>query len=281
MGILNITPDSFSDGGRHMTPAAALGSAMRMIEEGACIIDVGGESTRPGALPVSAQEQIDRTAPVIEQIRDDNDIAISIDTTQSAVAKAALDAGANIINDVSAGRDDDGMLELAASRRCGLILMHRRVQPQQDSFSDQHIEAPAYDDDDVVAEMQAFLLERAAAAEAAGVPRQSIVLDPGLGFGKNVQQNFELIARAGELTALGYPILGAASRKSFIGAVTGVELPRDRVAGSVAVAVELFNRGVHLFRVHDVAAHAQALAVARAVRACKHDAALPAAGRCV
>jgi dihydropteroate synthase len=278
MGILNITPDSFSDGGRHMTLAAAVGAAMRMIEEGACMIDVGGESTRPGATPVSAQQQIDRVVPVICQLRSASDIAISVDTTLSSVAAAALDAGAEIVNDVSAGGDDEAMFPLVAQRGGGLVIMHRRVRPQQDHYSDEYSQPPEYGD--VVAQVREFLLQRAAAAETAGVAAASIVVDPGLGFGKSVQQNFQLIARIGEIAGAGYPVLAAASRKSFIGAMTGVEVPRDRVAGSVAVAVELFRRGVHLFRVHDVEAHRQALAAARAIELADSAPAASPADRC-
>ena len=267
MGILNITPDSFSDGGKyHNAVDRAVAHANDMIESGATIIDVGGESTRPGAESVAANEQIDRTVPVIEQLRRlQPDVVISIDTTLASVAAAALDAGATIINDVSAGRDDDeAMFQLAADRGCGLILMHRRVLPGSDSFSDEYESPPVYED--VVDEVSEFLQSRIDAASAVGVAKEQIVIDPGLGFGKSVEQNYELIRRIDALLNLGCPVLCAASRKSFIGAVTGVEQPSERVNGSVAVSVVMFESGCQLFRVHDIAAHRQALEVAVSIR---------------
>jgi len=265
MGALNVTPDSFSDGGAHFDRAAAVGHALRMQAEGADLIDIGGESTRPGSSPVSAHEQMARTVPVIHAIRASTDVPLSIDTTSAAVAAAALDAGADIINDISAGRDDEAMLGLAAARGCGLILMHRLRPPAVDSYSDRYIQPPHYGD--VAAEVRAFLLERAAAAERAGVERAAIVIDPGLGFGKSVEQNFELIRSVGALVGAGYPVLCGASRKSFIGAVTGVEEPAQRVIGSVAVAVAMYMHGVRLFRVHDVIEHREALAAAASAMA--------------
>jgi len=265
MGVLNVTPDSFSDGGAWADAAAAAGHGEAMLADGADLIDVGGESTRPGADRVPAAEQIRRVVPVIEALVAATGAAVSIDTTSAEVAAAALDAGAVAINDVSAGRDDPRLLDLAATRCCGLVLMHRRIPPRDDAYSDRYETPPAYDD--VVATVKAFLLERAAAAEATGVDRAAIVIDPGLGFGKSVQQNFELIRRSGELVATGYPVLSAASRKSFIGAAGNVTEPARRVQGSTAVSVLHWCRGVRLFRVHDVAAHRQALAVAAAVEA--------------
>jgi dihydropteroate synthase len=263
MGVLNVTPDSFSDGGVHLDRAAAVEHALRMQEQGAAIIDIGGESTRPGAVAITPNEQIARTVPVIEAIRRTSGLPISIDTTSAAVAAAALDVGADIINDISAGRDDEAMLSLAASRGCGLILMHRLRLPAGDSYSDQYVDEPRYDD--VVAEVRDFLLERAAVAERAGVDRAAIAIDPGLGFGKSVAQNFELIARARALVETGYPVLCGASRKSFIGRATGVEEPAQRIIGSVAASVAMFLQSVKLFRVHDVAEHREALAVGEAV----------------
>lgn len=267
MGILNITPDSFSDGGLHHGPRSGVGAALRMIEEGASMIDVGGESTRPGAERVPAEEQINRVVPVIEQIRLHSDVPISIDTTLSKVARAAIDAGADAINDVAAGTEDDDIFALAAERHCGLVLMHRRDRPQDDSYSDQYAAGGTPSYDDVVTAVRDFLAERARVAINAGVSPEAIVIDPGLGFGKTVEQNFQLIARTSELVELGYPVLSAASRKSFIGAVTGVEQPSDRAAGSVAVSVMHWASGVRLFRVHDVASHRHALSVAAAVTA--------------
>jgi dihydropteroate synthase len=262
MGIVNATPDSFSDGGLFPSTDALVGHALRLEEEGACIIDVGGESTRPGAEHVGEAEQIERTVPVIESLRACSNVLMSIDTTRSAVAAAAVDAGANIINDVSAGRDDERMLPLAADRACGLILMHRLVRPADDSYSTRYDKPPEYED--VVDDVRRFLHERCVAAEAAGNAHESIVVDPGLGFGKTVSQNYQLIHRTAELADCGCPVLGAASRKSFVGAASGVEEPRDRMIGSVAVSVIQYLAGVRLFRVHDVAAHREALGVTSA-----------------
>jgi dihydropteroate synthase len=185
------------------------------------------------------------------------------------VAKAALDAGADIINDISAGRDDNDMLALAASRGCGLILMHRLHAPQHDSYSDKYASPPAYDD--VVCDVKQFLSERIAAAIAAGVKPASIVIDPGVGFGKGVEQNYQLIGRIRDLCELGYPVLSAASRKSFLGRISGIEEPAARVVGSTAVSVYHYGQGVRLFRVHDVAAHREALAIAAAIAAGKAE----------
>ena len=267
MGILNLTPDSFSDGGKYATGDAAADAALRMRDEGACMIDVGGESTRPGAAPVDAAEQIRRTIPVIQAIRKpaaSSELLISIDTTSEKVAQAALDAGANVINDISAGRDDPRMFALASSWHCGIILMHRRTSPGQDNYSDQYVAAPDYAGD-VVGAVRRFLDGRCRQAVGAGIDPRGIVVDPGLGFGKNVEQNYELARRVGELMAMGYPILSAASRKSFIGAASGECDPSRRINGTLAISVAHYLAGVRLFRVHDVAAHRQALAVARAL----------------
>jgi dihydropteroate synthase len=265
MGIVNVTPDSFSDGGALATVGQAVDHALRMVDEGASIIDVGGESTRPGAERVAAPEQIRRAVPVIERLRTRSDVLISVDTTLAAVAKVALDAGADIINDVAAGREDERMLPLAAERGCGVILMHRRVAPQDDVYSDRYVEAPVYDD--VVETVRRFLLERCEVAMAFGVQRSAIVIDPGLGFGKTVGQNYQLIARMSELVETGFPVLCSASRKSFVGVVSGTEEPRARIVGSTAVSVAGWLAGVRLLRVHDVAAHREALAVAAAITA--------------
>jgi len=260
MGIVNATPDSFSDGGLAGSPEALVGLAMRMIEEGADVIDVGGESSRPGAASVPVQEQIERTCPVIERIRACADVLISIDTTSSVVASAALDAGADFVNDVSAGDGDPQMLSTVAARGTGIVLMHRRVPPSDDRYSDQYARPEL--SGDISAIVRDALLTRAAEAERAGIDRSAIVLDPGLGFGKTVEQNWTLIAEIDRLVATGYVVLGAASRKSFVGAVTGVAEPRQRLAGSLAAAVAMAMKGVRLFRVHDVAPHAEALAAA-------------------
>jgi dihydropteroate synthase len=264
MGILNVTPDSFSDGGRFLDPQRAVEHALQLVEDGAAIIDIGGESTRPGARRVDAAEQIARTQPVIRSLREQSDVLISIDTTRYAVAEAALEAGADIINDVSAGREDPAIVKLAAARRCGLIIMHRRTSPEQDSFSNAYAQAPEYGD--VVRDVCVFLLDRAAAAEACGVATDAIMLDPGLGFGKTVDQNWELIARSAEFVQTGYPVLAAASRKSFIGAVTGQDDPSGRVCGSLAATVLQYVAGIRVFRVHDVAAQFEVLAVTGAAK---------------
>lgn len=267
LGILNVTPDSFSDGGAYANAHAAVEAALRMHAEGADIIDIGGESTRPGAAAISPEEQMRRAIPVIELLRraiGSDKLLISIDTTRQSVANAALSAGADIINDQSAGLDDEGMLTLAASRGCGIILMHRRVHPSRDVFSTQYANDPDYGGD-VVAAVREFLARRAEAAERAGIDASAIVIDPGLGFGKSVRQNQELAGRIGELGALSYAVLSAASRKSFIGAMSGESVAARRVAGTIALSVAHCLAGIRLFRVHDVAAHHQALAVAGAL----------------
>ena len=263
MGVVNATPDSFSDGGAYRDADAAAEAALAMVEAGAAIIDVGGESTRPGAARVEAAEQIRRVVPVIEAIRRQSAVAISIDTTLAEVARAAIDAGAEIVNDVSAGEEDPAILRLAASRGCGVVLMHRRAAPPEDSFSDRYAKAPEYRD--VSGDVQAALLSRVAIAEAAGVDPASIAIDPGLGFGKSVEQNFALIARLGELVSLGRPVLVGASRKSFIGAVSGEPDPVRRVAGSVVAAVAAWSAGARIIRTHDAAETRQGLEVAAAI----------------
>lgn len=259
MAIVNVTPDSFSDGGSFDGPDAAVRHAMRCIEAGASIIDIGGESTRPGAQPVPADEQIRRTVPVIESLaRAGAPAAISIDTTSSEVASAALAAGAHIVNDVSAGEDDPRMFVICAAAGCGLVLMHRLRKPSEDSYSHQYAKPPTYGD--VVIAVRNALAERAGAAVIAGVARESIAIDPGLGFGKGVDDNWSLIRRLDEIAALGYPVLAGASRKSFVGAAAGISDPRLRDAASAEAAVECARRGAAILRVHDVAMHRDALA---------------------
>jgi dihydropteroate synthase len=260
MGVLNVTPDSFSDGGAFADAGAAVEHALGLVEQGACIIDVGGESVRPGAQRVDPAAEIGRTAPVVEILRRRSGVLISIDTTSADVAEAALDAGANIINDVSAGTEDERLFELAAARHCGLVLMHRLRPPPDDVYSDRYRAAPTYGD--VVAEVREFLARRCGAAIDRGVSAAAIVIDPGLGFGKSVEQNYELIRRTAELGDIGFALLSAASRKSFVGVAAGVSEPHRRVIGSTAISVMHWLAGVRLFRVHDVAAHREALAVA-------------------
>lgn len=269
IAILNLTPDSFYEGSRLATPAAATEAARRAIDQGADALDLGGESTRPGAERVSSEEQIRRVIPVIEAMRRQGSpygaIPISIDTTLAAVARAAIDAGAGAINDVSAGTEDPGMFDLAAERRAGLILMHRLLPPARDSYSDHYEQAPVYDD--VVATVLAFLEERSGRALASGVARESIVIDPGLGFGKTVSQNLELIRRSAELQRLGFPVLSALSRKSFVGRASGLSesTPADRLEGTLALSTSHLLAGARLFRIHDVAEHTRALMAAWAL----------------
>ncbi|MFG0274932.1 MAG: dihydropteroate synthase [Phycisphaerales bacterium] len=265
IAILNVTPDSFSDGGEIAGPDGALRRAEAALDDGAHMLDVGGESTRPGAARIDAAEQIRRVVPAIEAIRRAGlDCPISVDTTLAPVARAAIDAGADCVNDVSGAREDDAMLALGAERACGIVLMHRLRPPGDDRYSDRYADdAPDYDaGGGVVAVVRAFLRERAQAALEAGVAHDAIVVDPGLGFGKTVAQNLALIRAAPSFLADGLPVLSAASRKSFIGRLSGVEPPAERVAGSMAISVAQLLVGVRLFRVHDVRQHAEALRVA-------------------
>jgi len=271
MAILNATPDSFSDGGRFSEPEQIADAAAEAVRAGATILDIGGESTRPGAARVDPTEQIERVVPAIRAIRTRGIGApISVDTTRARVAAAALDAGADAVNDVSAATEDDEMLSLVAERGAGLVLMHRLAPPGEDSYSDRYDREPDYGD--VVLAVRSFLAERLTAAERAGVPPRRVALDPGLGFGKSVDQNLELIRRTPEITALGRPILSGASRKSFVGRVSappGEEPapPHQRDAASVAFSVAHRLAGAQIFRVHDVAAHAAALRAVEAIRA--------------
>jgi len=270
MAILNATPDSFSDGGLHLDPDRAAEAGARFVGEGADVLDVGGESTRPGAARVAPEVQVERVVPVIEALRarrETRDVAITIDTTSARVASAALDAGADGVNDVSAGLEDEGLLDLVASRGAGIVLMHRLTTPERDSYSDEYAESPAYGD--VVEVVRAFLRERIGAALGAGVAARSIAIDPGLGFGKSVKQNLELIRRTGELAGLGHPVVSGASRKSFVGRVStggGGSPPASRVSGTVGASVCHMMSGARIFRVHDVGAHAGALRAAWAIR---------------
>ncbi|MEY2796351.1 MAG: hypothetical protein RIR10_2067 [Planctomycetota bacterium] len=263
MGVVNVTPDSFSDGGQFTSAEEVAQFALALIDQGATVIDVGGESTRPGAARVAIDEQIRRVVPAITRIRARSNVAISIDTTHAAVAEAALDAGADFVNDVSAGTEDPAMFRMIAKRGAAVVLMHRLAPPDQDSYSDRYTNEPMYSD--VVRDVAAFLLARAEMAMAAGIPREQIALDPGLGFGKSVSQNYELLARTSELVALGFPVLVGASRKSFLGAVTGREDPEQRIIGSVVAAVAAYGGGARIVRAHDVGAHREALLVAHAV----------------
>ncbi len=270
VAILNTTPDSFHEASRTGGVDEAVDRANCFADDGADMLDIGGESTRPGAERVPAAEQVRRVVPVIRAIRESpgpaSGLPISVDTTLAEVAREAILAGADAINDVASGSEDDAVFALAAEHGAGLILMHRLRPPDADSYSDRYETPPAYAD--VVAEVRSFLQDRAAAAIRAGVAPASIVLDPGLGFGKTVEQNFELIARTAELAAMGYPVMSAASRKSFIGAAAspGRETaPAERLAGSLAVSIEHARRGARLLRVHDPKEHAEALRVVLAI----------------
>jgi dihydropteroate synthase len=260
MGILNVTPDSFSDGGQFTGPGPAVAHALQMAEEGADLIDVGGESTRPGARRVPAAEQMRRVLPVIESIRAalPAGVEISIDTTSAEVAERALDAGASLINDVSAGRDDPGMFRLAGRRRAPIVLMHMRGDPATMQ------EDPRYGD--VVAEVREFLLDRAAAAMEAGIARGQIMIDPGIGFGKTKEHNLALLARLEELVTTGFPVLLGTSRKRFMGAICRAAQSSELAAATCATTAMGVLAGVKIFRVHDVRPNRQALDVAWAIR---------------
>jgi dihydropteroate synthase len=255
IGVVNVTPDSFSDGGDFMDPGRAIEQAKRLLAEGAAVVDVGGESTRPGSEGVSAEEELRRVEPVLEGLAG---LPISIDTSKAAVARRALDLGAVLVNDVTALRADSDLAGVVADAGAYLCLMHMLGEPgtMQD--------APHYDD--VVAEVVSFLEARLAAAVAAGIPEDRICLDPGIGFGKTVEHNLELLARMDELVAIGRPVLVGASRKRFLGRILG---DRDAVTGPVAAGVAInvlaYERGASLFRVHDVRENVEALAAARSV----------------
>ena len=258
MGILNVTPDSFSDGGQYTNVDAAVQQALRMLQEGVDIIDIGGESTRPNSDSVPAHEQIQRVIPVIQAIRQHSDVLISIDTMSSIVAKAALDAGANWINDVSAGLSDPAIFNVAANYKVPIILMHSQGSPKtmQDS--------PYYDN--VVLEVIEALQARIAAALAAGIQQENIIIDVGIGFGKRKQDNLDLLARLEDFVALGFPVLLGTSRKRFMGSVCNVQEPTELVTATAVTTALGVMAGVQLFRVHDVKENRQATDVAWAIK---------------
>jgi len=261
MGVLNVTPDSFSDGGSWPTSALAVERGVLLESQGADILDVGGESTRPGAEEVAADEELRRVLPVVEGLAGRVRAAISIDTTKSDVARAALDAGATIVNDVSAGRLDPAMLPLVADRGATCVLMHRQGTPRDMQT------APAYAD--VVAEVATFLRERAEVAQARGIAAERIWVDPGIGFGKTLAHNLELLVRLREIAALGFPVCLGVSRKSFIAAIESEQgasksPPEARVGGTAAAVTLGVLGGAAILRVHDVAVMAQAARVAEA-----------------
>ena len=257
MGVLNVTPDSFSDGGEFFAAEAAIKHGLAMARRGADIIDVGGESTRPGSKPVSPNDEMGRVLPVIEQLAAQVSIPISIDTSKAAVARAALDAGAVIINDVSGGRADPEMFALAAERKVSLILMHMQGTPQTMQL------APAYND--VVNEVADFFRQRYEAAVRSGIDPMCIAFDPGIGFGKTVAHNLELLANLPRLRVENRPLVVGVSKKSFLGKLS--DLPADRASATVALTSLLRERGARVLRVHDVAPNAHALRITEALLA--------------
>jgi dihydropteroate synthase len=256
MGVLNVTPDSFSDGGRFLDTNKAIEHGLKMAAEGAAIIDIGAESTRPGAEPVSADEQIGRVVPVIEALCKRIDVPISIDTNSSKVAKAALEAGAAIINDITA-LNDEGIGELAAAEQIPVILMHMQGTP-----ATMQIE-PKYKD--VVSEVRRFLLKKAKRAEQFGIPKERIFVDPGIGFGKTLEHNLLLLRNIDKIVTTGYRVLVGTSRKSFIGKITDKNEPADRIFGTAASVALCVIAGVSIVRVHDVAEMVDVVKVANAI----------------
>lgn len=255
MGVLNVTPDSFSDGGRFVSPAEAIAHGKRLVEEGASLVDVGGESTRPGAGLVSAAEELERVEPVLEGLRG---LPISIDTTKAAVARPALELGAEMVNDVTALRGDEDLAAVVAEGSAYLCLMHMQGEPR----TMQH--APRYED--VVSDVVAFLEERLAFAVESGIAEELVCIDPGIGFGKTPDQNLELVRRLDELLVLGRPVVVGLSRKSTLGRVLGdPDATQGTLSASLGAAVAAFERGAWMFRVHDVRESVEALAVAAAV----------------
>ncbi|HZP74182.1 MAG TPA: dihydropteroate synthase [Gaiellaceae bacterium] len=253
MGVINVTPDSFSDGGLHLRVEPAVTAAWGMLEAGAAIVDVGGESTRPGSLGVSADEELARVEPVLADL---GGAPVSVDTSKAAVARRALELGVELVNDVTALRHDPELAGVVADAGAYLCLMHMQGEPRTMQ------EDPRYDD--VVSDVKRFLEERLAFAVSEGIDEERVCLDPGIGFGKTAAHNFELVRRLGELVAIGRPVLIGLSRKSSLGTLTGT--PRGTLAASVGAAVAAFERGATILRVHDVREHVEALAAASAVR---------------
>lgn len=256
MGIVNVTPDSFSDGGRHDTVDLAVAHALKLAEQGADVLDIGGESTRPGAAGVDIDEEVRRVVPVVERLARETSLPISVDTSKPEVMRAAVEAGAGLINDVRALRAD-GALDAAVGLGVPVVLMHMQGEPRTMQAE------PRYDD--VVADVHRFLAERIFAAEMAGIPKSRLVVDPGFGFGKTLEHNLALLARLDEFADLGVPLLAGLSRKRTIGELTGREATDERVHGSVAAHLVAAQRGASLLRVHDVAATVDALKVWHAV----------------
>jgi dihydropteroate synthase len=255
MGVINVTPDSFSDGGRYLDPQAAVAHGVRLESDGATILDVGGESTRPGAEAVPAEEERRRVLPVIEGLGETTRARISVDTSKAEVAEAALQAGATLVNDVTAFRGDDRMAEVVASAGAECCLMHMLGNPRTMQRD------PRYED--VVSDVKAFLEERLAFAIEAGIAEERIILDPGIGFGKTAAHNLELLARLDEVVAIGRPVVIGTSNKSFLGRLTGRPIG-ERLPGTIATCVVAYERGARVFRVHEVAPVSDALAVTAA-----------------
>jgi len=256
MGVVNVTPDSFSDGGRYAAPEAALAHARRLRAEGADILDLGGESARPGSQPVPAEEQWRRIGPVVEALAREGEVLISVDTSSASVAERALSAGAHVVNDITA-LGDPAMAAVVASAGAGLVLMHMRGTPADMQRDPRYTDAPA--------EVATFLGDKLAAASSAGIARDRVALDPGIGFGKTARHSLELLARLETLVALGRPVLVGVSRKSFIGQI--LDLPVDqRLEGSLAAAAVAVFLGAHIVRAHDVSATVRAVRVAEALR---------------
>ena len=244
MGVLNVTPDSFSDGGRFLDSAKAIDHALRMTDEGADIIDIGGESSRPGSLPISADEELKRVIPVVEGVRKKSSVTISVDTTKSQVAKQAIGAGANMINDISAGRFDPEILEVASSAQIPICLMHMKGNPE--NMQDD----PKYGD--LMGEIRDFLADAVKRTEMAGVAPEKIIIDPGIGFGKSAQDNVTILKELSKLSALGRTILIGPSRKSFIGKLLGLTV-ENRLEATLATLSLAYREGASIFRVHNVA----------------------------
>lgn len=257
MGVLNVTPDSFYDGGRHSSPETAIQHARQLISEGADILDIGGESTRPGSEPVSPEEELSRVIPVIEAISSESDIAISIDTFKAAVAQEALQSGAHIVNDISGMRFDTQMPGVVAQAGAGVVLMHIQGTPKTMQQN------PHYED--VVFEVREYLAGCAELARQAGIYEHSIWLDPGIGFGKTVEHNLQLLRHLEELRSLGYPLLVGTSRKSFIGKILGDLPPEERLEGTLATLALAVREGASVVRVHDVRAAVRAVRIADAI----------------
>ena len=256
MGVINVTPDSFSDGGRYFEAGRAVERGLELVAQGADIVDVGGESTRPGSLPVAEDEELRRVVPVIESLKRRTEALLSVDTVKSAVARAALEAGADIVNDTSALRFDPAMAGVVARAGAGLVLMHMKGTPltmQQD---------PRYGD--VLAEIAAFLAERVRAAEESGIARDRIIIDPGIGFGKTFEDNLLLLRRQERFQEIGRPLLLGFSRKAFLGRILHLP-PDERLEGTIAAAVLSVARGAHILRVHDVGEVARAVRTAEAI----------------